>query len=361
MEWPRTTVASAAGVRAGYGLGIYSTIDLPYQVLGPQRRHRRLPLVVRLLAVARRGLRGAVERHARARGAHAPVVARDPLPEARRRASCQGVDGGAARVAAALRGLLPPAPARSNQVLQALEFPLGGLTVRVDGARARDDARSFDAPRSARVGERRALPARRGADRRRWPLRPSTDRWCWPAAGLYAERRPRWPFDCCARRLGAALGGGLAPVAAAVACGRVAPPSRGPPRPRAGSVRSGRWRVGRARAGGLGGVHRGRRPTLPCPRCARGPLFARPDALSGRWPSPLRVATAAGLDAAAPSGPRAWSALAVMLAHVGLATYLGWWGLARISQLDVLTAQRRAPTPTAPRVLTGQAHEACIP
>ncbi len=34
MEWPRTTAASAAGVRAGYGLGIYSTIDLPYHVLG---------------------------------------------------------------------------------------------------------------------------------------------------------------------------------------------------------------------------------------------------------------------------------------------------------------------------------------
>ena len=36
MEWPRTTAASTAGVRAGYGLGIYSTIDLPYHVLGHQ-------------------------------------------------------------------------------------------------------------------------------------------------------------------------------------------------------------------------------------------------------------------------------------------------------------------------------------
>lgn len=34
MEWPRTTVASTAGVRAGYGLGIFSTIDLPFHALG---------------------------------------------------------------------------------------------------------------------------------------------------------------------------------------------------------------------------------------------------------------------------------------------------------------------------------------
>ncbi len=34
MEWPRTTLASRAGVRPGYGLGIFSTIALPYPVLG---------------------------------------------------------------------------------------------------------------------------------------------------------------------------------------------------------------------------------------------------------------------------------------------------------------------------------------
>ena len=34
MEWPRTTLASKAGVRPGYGLGIFSTITLPYPVLG---------------------------------------------------------------------------------------------------------------------------------------------------------------------------------------------------------------------------------------------------------------------------------------------------------------------------------------
>jgi CubicO group peptidase (beta-lactamase class C family) len=34
MEWPRTTVASRAGVRSGYGMGIASTITLPYHVLG---------------------------------------------------------------------------------------------------------------------------------------------------------------------------------------------------------------------------------------------------------------------------------------------------------------------------------------
>ncbi|MGD9906185.1 MAG: serine hydrolase [Vicinamibacterales bacterium] len=34
MEWPRTTLASRAGVRAGYGLGIFSTITFPYPVLG---------------------------------------------------------------------------------------------------------------------------------------------------------------------------------------------------------------------------------------------------------------------------------------------------------------------------------------
>ena len=34
MEWPRTTLASTAGVRSGYGLGIFSTTTLPYHVLG---------------------------------------------------------------------------------------------------------------------------------------------------------------------------------------------------------------------------------------------------------------------------------------------------------------------------------------
>ena len=34
MEWPRTTLASKAGVRPGYGLGIFSTMTLPYHVLG---------------------------------------------------------------------------------------------------------------------------------------------------------------------------------------------------------------------------------------------------------------------------------------------------------------------------------------
>jgi CubicO group peptidase (beta-lactamase class C family) len=34
MEWPRTTAANRAGVRSGYGLGIHSTVTLPYHVLG---------------------------------------------------------------------------------------------------------------------------------------------------------------------------------------------------------------------------------------------------------------------------------------------------------------------------------------
>jgi hypothetical protein len=34
METPRTTLAAAAGLRTGYGSGIFSTIDLPYKVLG---------------------------------------------------------------------------------------------------------------------------------------------------------------------------------------------------------------------------------------------------------------------------------------------------------------------------------------
>ena len=34
MEQPRTTLAATAGVRSGYGTGIFSTIDLPYKVLG---------------------------------------------------------------------------------------------------------------------------------------------------------------------------------------------------------------------------------------------------------------------------------------------------------------------------------------
>ena len=34
MEQPRTTLAAAAGLRNGYGTGLFSTLDLPYKVLG---------------------------------------------------------------------------------------------------------------------------------------------------------------------------------------------------------------------------------------------------------------------------------------------------------------------------------------
>src|SRR5690606_36250667 len=34
MEYPQTTIASAAGLRNGYGSGIYTRLNLPYKVLG---------------------------------------------------------------------------------------------------------------------------------------------------------------------------------------------------------------------------------------------------------------------------------------------------------------------------------------
>ena len=62
MEQPRTTVAAAAGLRNGYASGIFTTLDLPYRVLGHNGGIAGF-LVIRGLTFTRRRLRRPAEQH----------------------------------------------------------------------------------------------------------------------------------------------------------------------------------------------------------------------------------------------------------------------------------------------------------
>ena len=94
MEQPRTTLAARAGLRNGYGTGIASTLYAALPRARPQRRHRRLPVDLRLLAVTRRRLCRPAQQHRRRApgGVESPVVAGDSLSQARRRAAGKAGD-----------------------------------------------------------------------------------------------------------------------------------------------------------------------------------------------------------------------------------------------------------------------------
>ena len=123
-RWP-----ARAGVRSGYGLGIVSTITLPYHVLGhnggidgflsaygysPSRDVGYVVLI---------------------NSTHAPAaltrltVAGDPLSEARRRAAAEAVACGHARRTAAVTRATTATPARGTRSWPALQFLRDGRTI----------------------------------------------------------------------------------------------------------------------------------------------------------------------------------------------------------------------------------------
>jgi hypothetical protein len=89
MEHPRTTVASYAGLRNGYGSGIASSEVEGLSDARSRRRHRRLLIVVRVFHLTRLRLRHPVELDAFTGSDAAHRETRGPLPQGRCRAAAQ--------------------------------------------------------------------------------------------------------------------------------------------------------------------------------------------------------------------------------------------------------------------------------
>jgi CubicO group peptidase (beta-lactamase class C family) len=319
MEWPRTTAASKAGVRAGYGLGIYSTIDLPFHVLGHQggidgflsaygySPSRDVGFVVllngtyapevltRLSSLAIRYLKRDV--------AATPPESMALAPDALQR----------------FEGYYHDASPRSALV-QAIEFPLSGRTIRVA------DGRLVMTPTSGAAVP--LVPVNDALFRREGELTASmafTEVQGTPVlAGpdIYAERRARWPLDL--------LRGSLL---LALACVSTAPPM-------AAAYAWRRRARGGAGTGGLGTVWTlallsfgtiflvASTSPVTALATASGPALVL---LVASIVHPLSAFALLPLTAAAwvrgLRGRMGWFAAATAAAHAGLACYLGWWGL----------------------------------
>lgn len=319
MEWPRTTAAATAGVRSGYGLGIFSTIDRPFDVLGHD---------------------GGIDGYAAAYG-YSP--ARDVgyvvllngtyAPDAMRRLATLAMRY--------LKRDVDPPPAEQTVVpvealhrfegyyqdanprqalMRIVEIPLGGYSVRVDGDRL-TLTHVLGAPERL-VAVNDALFRRDVESTASMVFTTVDGRAVLAGNGLYAERRARWPYDLLRVGLGSALSlAVLAPIAALVrgAMGR---------------------RRGWGRARGLGLAW-----TVLALALASGVWLAATASLdelavpsSRSWIVygcsllyPLLAFALLPLTALALTrgiGRRfAWLAGAVASAHVGLAAYLAWWGL----------------------------------
>ena len=321
MEWPRTTVASAAGVRAGYGLGIYSTIDLPYHVLGHNggidgflsaygySPSRDVGFVVLLNATH------APEALTRLSALALRYLKRDVATPAK-----ESMTVPAARLGQ-LTGYYHRASPR-RQVRQALEYPLSGLTVTLDGDHLVMTP-TLDAGQPL-------VPVNDGLFRVDDELTASLaftmvdDALVLAGNGVYAERRSRWPFDVLRAGLAAGLAAVvLAPLAAAVAairpCWRPTPPGGGRGLGRLWALAAGvlalvAWAASTADIADLA------EPSL-----RSWTIFV------GTAAYPAVAAVVAGVTARAwrrgPALTSGWCALAVMLAHAGLSIYLGWWEL----------------------------------
>ncbi|MGE0814505.1 MAG: serine hydrolase domain-containing protein, partial [Vicinamibacterales bacterium] len=192
MEWPRTTPASAAGVRTGYGLGIATTLDLPFVVLGHDAR-----------------LEGFAETYAYSPSrdvGYAILLNASYAPDALRRLSSLALGylkRGVEAPAAASRPASPEALGRyagyyheanpRQAVTEGLRFPMLGRTIAVDGGQLVMTP-VFGA------GER-LVPIDEGLFRREPELAASLafietrDGMALAGGTTYAERRPRWPID----------------------------------------------------------------------------------------------------------------------------------------------------------------------
>ena len=321
MEWPRTTVAATAGVRAGYGLGIASTIDLPFHVLGHQggidgflsaygySPSRDVGFVVllnathapealeRLSALALRYLKRDVE---------APAHESMTVPTA---------------TLARLAGYYHRASPR-HQVLQALEYPFGGLAVTLDG-----DHLVMTPTLDAGLP---LVPVNDGLFRLARELTASLafttvdGELVLAGAGIYAERRSRWPLDLL--RVGLAMALALVVVAPLAGVG-AAIWRRGWRAP----VRGGRGLVALwTLAAGVIALVAWAAGTANTVDLAE-PTLRSWAVFGGTAAYPAVAVLVAGVTA------RVWRhgaalrssgfALAVMLAHAALSIYLAWWNL----------------------------------
>jgi len=319
MEWPRTTAASVAGVRAGYGLGIYSTLDLPYHVLGHQggidgflsaygySPSRDVGFVVLLNGTY------APEALTRLSSLAIRYLKRDVAPTP---GETMAVGAESLR---RFEGYYHEANPR-NAVLEAVDFPTSGRRVHVEGGRL---------VMTPFFGQATPLvPVNDALFRREHELTASmafTTVDGGPVlAGphVYAEKRSRWPIEALRLGLGLALIGAL--VAPLVAVRHA-------------------WR------------HRGRAGTGTAVLAAVWTLALGALAVIA-WSASTAAVTelalpggrALGLFAASvvhpllafallPLTARAWArglrggfaifATMVALAHTGLSSYLGWWGL----------------------------------
>lgn len=321
MEVPRTTVAAAAGVRAGYGLGIASTIDLPYPVLGHNG-----------------GIDGFLSSYGYSPSrdvGYVVLLNSTHAPEALERLSSLALRY-------LKRDLEPPAkeamalPAEAlkpfegyyhrmggrHQVLQALEYPLGGMDVR-------------------RVGDHLVMTPTLGSPQSLVPVNDALfrleheltaslaftsvgGRQVLAGSNVYAERTAWWPFALLRSGLVLALAcAGLAPLGAAAAWGWR------------------RWRGGPPTvAPGLGALWTVAAVTLATVAfvCASASLpdLAEPTVrswiiLGGSLLYPALAVLIAGVTARAWTHRPGWMAgvavLLVLVSHAGLAIYVGWWEL----------------------------------
>lgn len=321
MEWPRTTVAATAGVRAGYGLGIASTIDLPFHVLGHQggidgflsaygySPSRDVGFVVLLNAThapeALERLSGLALRYLK-RDVEAPGQESMTVPTA---------------ALARFVGYYQRASPR-HQVLQALEYPLGGLTVTLDGDHL---------VMTPTLGAGQPLvPVNDGLFRLAHELTASLafttvdGELVLAGAGIYAERRSRWPLDLL--RVGLAMALALVVVAPLASVG-AAIWRRGWRAP----VRGGRGLVALwTLAAGVIALVAWAAGTANTVDLAE-PTLRSWAVFGGTAAYPAVAVLVAGVTA------RVWRhgaalrssgfALAVMLAHAALSIYLGWWNL----------------------------------
>ncbi|HUU34038.1 MAG TPA: serine hydrolase domain-containing protein [Vicinamibacterales bacterium] len=321
MEMPRTTAAAAAGVRAGYGLGITSTIDMPYPVLGHNggidgfistygySPSRDVGYVVLLNSThapeALRRLSSLAIRYLK-RDLEPPAKETMVVPPA---------------ALAPFEGYYHHASAR-NQVLQALEYPLGGLDLRRDGDHL---------VMTPTLGKPRPIVAVNDALFRfeneltaSLAFTTAGGKQILAGSSLYAERRARWPFALLRGGLAAALVCvGLAPLGAAAAWGWRR--RRGAP---AAATRGlgPLWALAAVTLTGVAwAISSAALPDLAEPSLRSWIIFG------GSVLYPALAAIIAGLTARAWARGPGWTsglaALLVMAAHAGLATYVGWWEL----------------------------------
>jgi CubicO group peptidase (beta-lactamase class C family) len=322
MEWPRTTLASRAGVRAGYGLAISSTVTLPYHVLGhgggidgflstygysPTRDVGYVVLInsthapqvlTRLSSLAIRYLKRDVD----APPQPSLVVAPDALR----------------RYEGYYRDLSP-----RNEFMRPVRYLVDGRTVRVEGDHL---VLAIDFG-----GSQTLVPVEEGVFRRAREVAAALaftedeeGRAVLAGPGVYAERADRWPVTLLRAGLAAAIV--VAVVAPLVAVGRWLRLRRRGDRPATFRGLGVVWWVAAMVVGLLVWAMSGAAVT--------DLATATPRALTifGTTLAYPLLAAAAGVGAAWGwrRGPRrAYAGMAALaaLAHVVLVTYLAWWGL----------------------------------